>query len=189
MPLDAICLSALTMELTKKLEGAKIDKIQQPERDEVLLTLRCPGENLVLLISASADCGRAHITRVKKANPLEPPALCMLMRKHLLGGRITALEQPVGERVLLLRIDAVDELNCHSARTLVLELMGKGDYHFSSVAGPSLFGLSSVRMENRDTVRVHVQATGRGLYVLTVPASLAGSLSDICRSVQLFAVE
>ena len=70
-----------------------------------------------------------------------------------------------------------------------LELMGKGDYHFSSVAGPSLFGLSSVRMENRETVRVHVQAAGRGLYVLTVPASLAGSLSDICRSVQLFAVE
>lgn len=70
-----------------------------------------------------------------------------------------------------------------------LELMGKNDYTFSGTAGPALFGMNSVRMENRETVRVHVQAEGRGLYVLTVPKSLSSSLSGISRSIQLFTAE
>ena len=70
-----------------------------------------------------------------------------------------------------------------------LELMGKGDYAFSPVSGPSLFGQRSVRMENGETVRIHVQAEGEGLYVLTVPESLGDSLSELSRSVQLFTAE
>ena len=70
-----------------------------------------------------------------------------------------------------------------------LEIMGKGNYIFSGTAGPTLFGQASVRMENGETVRAHVQAEGRGLYVLTVPRSLAARLSEISRSIQLFAVE
>lgn len=70
-----------------------------------------------------------------------------------------------------------------------LEIMGRGDYHFSGQAGPVLFGQSSVRMENGETVRVHVQAAGRGLYVLIVPFALRDSLSDIARSIQLFTAE
>ena len=68
-----------------------------------------------------------------------------------------------------------------------VELMGMGDYSFSGKTGPALFGRTSVRMENRETIRVHVLAEGTGLYVLTVPAGLAGSLSDLSRSIQLFA--
>lgn len=67
-----------------------------------------------------------------------------------------------------------------------LEIMGRGDYSFSGSAGPTLFGMPSVRMENRNTVRVHVQAEGEGLYVLTVPKTLEGALSDLSRSIQLF---
>lgn len=70
-----------------------------------------------------------------------------------------------------------------------LELMGRGDYAFSDTAGPTLFGLQSVRMENADTIRVHVQAEGRGLYVLIVPASLRADLPGIARSIQLFTAE
>ena len=70
-----------------------------------------------------------------------------------------------------------------------LELMGKNDYTFSGTAGPALFGQNAVRMENRETIRVHVQAEGRGLYVLTVPKSLGSSLSGISRSIQLFTAE
>ena len=69
-----------------------------------------------------------------------------------------------------------------------LDLMGKGDYSFSGTAGPTLFGQPSVRMENADTVRVHT-VTDSGIYVLTVPRSLSGSLSVLSRSVQLFTVE
>lgn len=70
-----------------------------------------------------------------------------------------------------------------------LALMGKGDYAFSGTAGPALFGQASVRMENGGTIRVHVQAEGQGLYVLTVPRSLWDALPDLSRSIQLFVVE
>ncbi len=70
-----------------------------------------------------------------------------------------------------------------------LDLMGKGDYTFSGTAGPTLFGRSSVRMENGNSVRVHVQAEGEGIFVMTVPRSLSGSLSALSRSIQLFTAE
>ena len=70
-----------------------------------------------------------------------------------------------------------------------LEIMGMGSYAFSSTAGPTLFGQASVRMENDETVRIHTQMKGRGLYVLTVPKSLGSMLSEISRSIQLFVVE
>ena len=70
-----------------------------------------------------------------------------------------------------------------------LEIMGKGSYTFSSIAGPTLFGQNSVRMENGETIRIHVQTAGRGLYVLTVPHSLGSALSEISRSIQLFVAE
>lgn len=70
-----------------------------------------------------------------------------------------------------------------------LELMGGGGYHFSAAASPALFGRGSVRMENADTVRMHVQAEGRGLYVLTVPRALEADLGEICRSIQLFVAD
>ena len=70
-----------------------------------------------------------------------------------------------------------------------LELIGKGDYTFSAKAGPALFGQRTVRMENGSTLRIHAQVAGTGLYALTVPGSLEGSLSEIARSIQLFTSE
>ena len=70
-----------------------------------------------------------------------------------------------------------------------IDLLGKGNYTFSDTAGPSLFGLSSVRMENEDTVRIHVQAEGRGIYALIIPRSLRGNLAGLARSIQLFTAE
>ena len=69
-----------------------------------------------------------------------------------------------------------------------LELIGKGDYAFSAVSGPALFGQPTVRMENRDTVRIHTAAS-EGLYALTAPLSMASSLSSLTRSIQLFRLE
>ena len=87
MPLDAICLSALTSELGEKLTGGRIDKVQQPERDMLLISLRSKGENLRLLISAGTGSARVHLTKASFENPAEPPMFCMLMRKHLVGAR------------------------------------------------------------------------------------------------------
>ena len=108
MPLDAICLSALTSELSDKLTGGRIDKVQQPERDMLLISLRSKGENLRLLISAGTGGARVHLTKASFENPAEPPMFCMLMRKHLVGARIASVSQPEGERMLCIELDSRD---------------------------------------------------------------------------------
>ena len=91
MPMDGLTLGFIAEELNSLLAGGRIDRVAQPERDELILTVRNNGRNMQLLISASADCARAHITAFKKNNPLEPPMLCMLMRKHIVGGRLISV--------------------------------------------------------------------------------------------------
>ena len=125
MPLDAICLSALTKELSEKLAGAKIDKIQQPERDMILLALRGRGENLRLLIAAGTGNARVHLTKSAFENPAEPPMFCMLLRKHLTGARILSVSQPKYERVLKLELETRDELGVEGHKTLIAELIGR----------------------------------------------------------------
>ena len=125
MPLDAICLSGLTRELNEKLPGAKIDRIQQPERDMVLFTLRAPGETLRLLCAVGTGNARVHLTRAAFENPAEPPMFCMLLRKHLLGARIVSLAQPEGERLLRFELDTRDELGFESRKSVAVELIGR----------------------------------------------------------------
>lgn len=126
MPLDAIFLTALTQELNQTLPGARIDKIQQPERDAVLLQLRTPGTgNRKLLLSASPNHPRLHYTQARFENPAQPPMFCMLLRKHLAGGRILSLRQLPMERAVDLCIESADELGVLSEKHLLLELMGR----------------------------------------------------------------
>ena len=92
MALDAILLSGIIAELRPKIIGARIDKVQQPERDKIVLSVR-GAESLRLLIDAGAGSGRLQQTRLSFENPAEPPMFCMLLRKYLPGGRIEAVEQ------------------------------------------------------------------------------------------------
>ena len=127
MPLDAIVLTALRRELTGPLTGAKVDRIGMPEKDLLILSLRTREAGTVkLLISLRPGSARIHRTQQSFENPAQPPMFCMLLRKHLLGARITGIEQPEGERLVTLRFDASDELDFRTERTLWLELMGKG---------------------------------------------------------------
>ena len=96
MPLDAITIKALVSELREKLIGGRIDKVQQPERSMLLVSFRSQGENLRLLLSAGTGTARVHLTRASFENPAEPPMFCMLMRKHLIGARITDTSTPHG---------------------------------------------------------------------------------------------
>ena len=96
MPLDAVFLSALRSELDAALRGMKIDKIQQPEQDQILLTLRGQGAPARLLLSAGTGDARVHLTDAAFENPANPPMFCMLLRKHLTGARIGAVTQPPG---------------------------------------------------------------------------------------------
>ena len=125
MPLDAITLQALTREMRDTLEGAKIDRVQQPEKDMLLLMLRTREGGRRLLISASVSGARVHYTAESFENPAEPPMFCMLLRKHLVGGRIQSVEQPEGERMLSIRLFSRDELGDESEKTLAVELIGR----------------------------------------------------------------
>ena len=122
MPLDAICLSGVVRELEEAVLGLRIEKIQQPARDQIVLTLR---GNRKLLLCAGANQARVHLTRTQRENPAAPPMFCMLLRKHLGGGRISAVEQPALERVVILTIDIVDELGEPGQRKLAAECMGR----------------------------------------------------------------
>jgi len=125
MPLDAITLQALCLELIKGAEGAKIDRVQQPERDKLLLTLRTREGNRRLLISIASSGARVHFTNESFENPAEPPMFCMLLRKHLIGARIREITQPDWERMLLFRLDTRDEMGDESEKTLAVELIGR----------------------------------------------------------------
>jgi predicted ribosome quality control (RQC) complex YloA/Tae2 family protein len=124
MPLDAVFLTALTLEISMRLTGAKIDKIQMPERDTLLLTVRSAGENLRLLLSAGTGA-RVHFTESDFENPAAPPMFCMLLRKHLAGARIARVEQPFMERMLTLELTVPDEMGDIVKKRLVIELIGR----------------------------------------------------------------
>lgn len=125
MPLDGITLGFLARELEARLLGARVDKASQPDHDLVILTLRAAGETLRLLISASPGGARMHLSQARYENPAEAPMFCMLMRKHLLGGRITAIRQIAGDRLIEIRVQSRDELESAREKILYFEAMGK----------------------------------------------------------------
>ena len=125
MPLDALCLSGVVAELKPILTGAKIDKVHQPGRDEIILALRLGRGNGRLLLSASPNHPRLQMTELSRENPAAPPMFCMLLRKHLMGGRILSVEQPHLERIVELRLEVLDELGDRKERRLILEAMGR----------------------------------------------------------------
>ena len=126
MALDALCLTAVVCELQATVVGAKIDKIYQPARDEVILALRGVGGNVRLLLSAAQGRARLQLTGLNRENPAEPPMFCRLLRKHLTGGKIRALRQVPGDRIAVLELEVTNELGDKVDRQLVLEAMGRG---------------------------------------------------------------
>ena len=131
MPLDALCVSALRKELVDQIKGKKIDKIQQPERDVLILSFRGTslrpdgGQTLRLLISVGADDERVHLTEFKFDNPKAPPMFCMLLRKHITGARVIDIEQPPSERVLVMRLETSSAMGVQSEKCLIIEMIGR----------------------------------------------------------------
>ena len=125
MPFDAVFLSAVTAELRESLVGSRIDKIQMPARDLVVLQFHGANGNGRLLLSASSNSPRLHLTTAPLENPAQPPMFCMLLRKHLSGGRIVSLRQPPMERLVDITFDCTDEMGEPAQKHLILELMGR----------------------------------------------------------------
>ena len=125
MPMDGLTAGFIARELDRVLAGGRVDRITQPERDAVVLVIRAGSENHKLMLCASPNNARCHLTAGSFSNPLEPPALCMLMRKQLLGARVTGIRQVEGDRIIQVSLDAVNEMGDHVVRRLVLEIMGR----------------------------------------------------------------
>ncbi|MCI8586838.1 MAG: fibronectin/fibrinogen-binding protein [Lachnospiraceae bacterium] len=125
MAFDGITIACMAHELQEKLAGGRISKIAQPEADELLLTIKTREGSYRLLLSASASLPLVYLTETNKPSPLTAPNFCMLLRKHLSGGRILSVRQPSLERVLRFEIEHLDEMGDLCKKYLIAEIMGK----------------------------------------------------------------
>ncbi len=125
MPFDGIVARCIVEELTKVLVGGRIEKVFQPEADEIVMNIRAWNTNHKLLLSASANYPRIHVTDAVKENPAAPPVFCMLLRKHLSGGKILAFEFHDYERIIGMHVESANELGDVSVKKLIIEIMGR----------------------------------------------------------------
>lgn len=125
MSYDGLVLRAAAVEFENMLIGARIDKVYQPSKSEIIMVLRQPGQTYKLLLSSLAQEAGVYITSQQRSNPQEPPLFCMVMRKHLEGGRIKAFTQSGLERILEIWCETTDELGDRVNRTIIVEIMGK----------------------------------------------------------------
>lgn len=152
MPMDGLTLGAMARELNHTLEGGRVDRVQQTERDELILTLRAQGKNHKLLLSSSPNHARVHLTQSSKKSPDTPPMFCMLLRKYLVNARFLGAEQLGADRVLTFRFEGLDELGDLTERRLIIEIMGR---HSNMIlVGPDGRVVDSARHVTEDISRV-----------------------------------
>ncbi|MBQ8624266.1 MAG: NFACT family protein [Oscillospiraceae bacterium] len=126
MALDGVYLSLVKKELSEILINSRVDKIHQPSRDSLVISLRTVADgNVKLMLSAGAGTARVHLTARELENPKVPPMFCMLMRKHLSSGRLVDIRQDGFERILFFDFEATDELGDRVTLTLAAEIMGR----------------------------------------------------------------
>lgn len=125
MAFDGIVIANLVKDIKEKLEGGKINKIAQPEKDELMFTVKNNRETIRLLISANASLPLIYFTETNKPGPLAAPNFCMLLRKHIGTGRIVSVSQPGLERIIEFEIEHLDEMGDLCRKRLIVELMGK----------------------------------------------------------------
>lgn len=125
MSFDGLVAGAVARQLNSLLAGGKIEKIYQPEADEVTFQIHAGKERCKLYISTNSSHARIHLTQASDHNPASPSAFCMLLRKHLQGGRIASVLQKDSERVIEIRVDTINEMGFSVNKCLTAEIMGK----------------------------------------------------------------
>lgn len=125
MAFDAFFLSAVLAEVREKCLGGRVDKIHQPSRDALILHIRGRESREKLLFAPNPTAPRLHLTAASPENPAEPPMFCMLLRKHLLGARLSQIRQLPMERAAFFVFDCTDEMGYPVQKTLAAELMGR----------------------------------------------------------------
>lgn len=125
MSYDGMVTHCITDEINRLLSGARVDKIHQPERDEIILQFRSTNGVLRLLLSASAMNPRVHLTHITRENPMTPPMFCMLLRKHLQGSVLLRCTQQGFDRILHLDFEGRNEMGDLCVKSLIVEIMGR----------------------------------------------------------------
>ena len=213
MAFDAVFLSAVLDEIRRRCTDARVDKIHQPSRDTLILHLRGRDSREKLLFAANPTAPRLHLTAASPENPAEPPMFCMLLRKHLLGARLTGITQPPMERAAEFTFDCTDEMGFPVHKRLVAELMGRTcNLYLLSEEGrildclrrvgldesarrPALPGLMYQKPEPVDKLDPHLEPDYRALLAEPGADLLADRLMDrlgglsplVCREAALFA--
>jgi len=162
MPMDGIMLGAVCHELNRELIGGKIDKIQQPESDALIISIRCDSKTKKLLLTLGSQ-PRIHLTRESYQNPQIAPAFCMLARKHLVGGRIQGITRPGNERIVFIDILSANEMGDITTKRIIIEIMGK----YSNIILVNSEGMiiDAIRRVGNDVSRVR-QVMPHDIYTL-----------------------
>ena len=147
MALDAAFLELTARELKQTLVDARIDKIFEPTRDEVVLHMRTRTENYRLLVSARSGSARVCLTQETFENPAAPPSFCMLLRKHFSGGRLVDVRVIPGERIAFFDFACTNEMGDSVCNTLAAELMGRYSNIVLVQGGKVLDALKRVDLE------------------------------------------
>ena len=124
MAFDAGMVSFVTREINDRIKDGKVEKIYQPQKDEIILSVRCGGENHRLLINVGSSNARLNLTSMKPDNPANPPMFCMMLRKHFQGAKIIGAEQLGFERAVRITFDTYDDLGFLSHKHMIVEIMG-----------------------------------------------------------------
>lgn len=125
MPFDGYVARSLKMELSQKLIGARVEKIHQPDRNQIVIRFKAKQNSAKLLVSANSSFPYATLTTLEKKNPEVPPLFCMVLRKHLQGGLLESIRQHENDRILIFDFNTRDDLHFKETKRLVVELMGK----------------------------------------------------------------
>ena len=125
MALDGIVIACMAKEMREKIVGGRISRIAQPEADALMLTIKNQKDTWKLLLSANASLPLVYFTESTKQNPMNAPSFCMLLRKHIGGGRIVSVDQPGLERILVLEIEHLNDMGDLCRKKLIAEFMGK----------------------------------------------------------------
>lgn len=155
---DLYALTALARELNDRLAGARIDKIQQPETDELRFFMRSGGKNVCLVASCNANVPRLHLTESRKQSPLTAPNLCMLLRKYLINASVESVGIYNCDRILYIKINAKTEMRDDASYYLFVEIMNR--YSNIVFTDENLVILDAVKHLPLDSAREHVVVRG-----------------------------
>ena len=150
MPLDGVFLTRLRRELAGAVVGGRVDKIHQPARETIVIAMRARAGNRKLLLSASASNPRVHFTELAQDNPKSPPMFCMLMRKHLTGGRLLDVQMEPGDRIVYFTFQCTNEMGDLVQNILCAELMGRYSNLVLVQNGKIIDALKRVDFEDSD---------------------------------------